>query len=61
VELESLSVAEKYELLDSEAAAEKIANDAYFAAQEIPKIDEFSSQSAKNLQDRIMTAKSAKQ
>jgi hypothetical protein len=56
-ELESLSVVEKYELLDSEAAAEKIANNAYFSAQEIPTIDEFSSQAEKDLHDRIMTAK----
>ena len=56
-ELESMTWAEKSELLDSEYAAEKIASDEYFAAQPLPKIDEFSSQAEKEIYDRVMTAK----
>lgn len=41
-ELESLTSAEKWVLLNSEYAAEKITANTYWANQPLPKIDEFS-------------------
>ena len=56
VELESLTWTERSVLLDSEYAAEKITADTYWANQPLPKIDEFSSESEKEIYDRIVTA-----
>lgn len=56
-QMENLSIEEKFELVDSEAYAQEMSFTAEFATYELPKIDEFSSISERQLYDRILTAK----